>query len=344
MAWSAGGQPSGRRTIDAPLRSLASLGTETERKWEAGHRVNGKRLYLGCYATEKSAALAIDKYVNDGVNPLERRDGTSQCKGFSWDKRRGKWKAACKRTWLGYHATEEAAAQAYNNYVKDGIAPVKHRSSSGFKGVGWDKHYGKWRAQCKDTFLRNYATEEAAAQAYNKEAERIGRVDLNVIPPVADDADNSSNTTAAAATVILALPGPAALAHAHAGTGSKRAAPTTPAPPHANMTRLGTSAAAANVRAATAADVHSAALEARVNEEVQVEDSYEEAEEAEAGGGDEEEEGRREQHAHATGANLSRRPEAGSGAAGGSKRAAYHHRHPIRRRRCGGIPRRRRRG
>ena len=32
---------------------------------------------------------------------------------------------------LGHHATEEASAQAYDNYAKDGVVPAMHRAGNG---------------------------------------------------------------------------------------------------------------------------------------------------------------------------------------------------------------------
>jgi hypothetical protein len=61
--------------------------------------------------------------------------------------------------------TEEAAAQAIDNYVRDGVLPEIDRTSSQFKGVTWNKARGKWRADCKSKFLGYHATEEDAAQA-----------------------------------------------------------------------------------------------------------------------------------------------------------------------------------
>jgi phage terminase large subunit-like protein len=75
---------------------------------------------------------------------------SSQLKGVSWEKGRGKWQARCERRHLGYHATEEAAARAYDTYVKDGNSgPVLHRAatSSQFKGVSWEKRKRKWEAR-----------------------------------------------------------------------------------------------------------------------------------------------------------------------------------------------------
>jgi hypothetical protein len=47
---------------------------------------------------------------------------------------------------------EEAAAQAYDKYVKDGVDPVRRRvdtSTSQFKGVRFNKKCGNWRVECK---------------------------------------------------------------------------------------------------------------------------------------------------------------------------------------------------
>jgi hypothetical protein len=49
--------------------------------------------------------------------------------------------ARYKGLYLGYHATELAAARAYDNYIKDGVVPAKRKegASSQFKGVHWDQ-------------------------------------------------------------------------------------------------------------------------------------------------------------------------------------------------------------
>jgi len=80
---------------------------------------------------------------------------TSQFKGVCWDKRDLAWRASCRGHRLGNHATEEDAAQAYDNYVKDGVLPVPRRagtSTSQFKGVCWHKR-GKWAAECNGIYL-----------------------------------------------------------------------------------------------------------------------------------------------------------------------------------------------
>jgi hypothetical protein len=169
--------------------------------------------------------------------------------------------------WLGYHATEEAAAQAIVQYKKHSVASTAARqATSKYKGVDWEKSSCKWRARCKKIGIGRHAKEEDAAQAYNTEASRIGLVDLNVIPPAGND-DDGINTNAAAApaptvttpahvalaaasaaptTAATAAPSLAAATCAHAVAGSKRAAPTTPlAPPPTKRLRLDTSASAA---------------------------------------------------------------------------------------------------
>ena len=210
-------------------------------KWKAAC----KGTYLGNHATEEAAARAYEDFVKDNVDPVTRRDNTStsQFKGVFWVKTHGRWTADFKGKNRGYHATEEAAARAYDSYVKDGVDPVKRRecNSSQFKGVSWDKSCGMWKAKCKGRYFGSHATEEAAARAYNTEAERIGLATVNVIPP-AGDADDCP-----AALVLLSL---AACAHTHAGAGSKRSkragASTTPAPPQRKKMRVDTAAGAAS--------------------------------------------------------------------------------------------------
>jgi len=123
--------------------------------------------YLGNHLTEEAAAHAIENYVKNGVVP-ETRSHSSQFPGVSWLKARGKWRASCRFTRLGYHDTEEAAAQAYIKYVEDGVGPVqfRERTSSRHKGVCWDKTRGnnprKWKACYKKKHLGHHATEAGA--------------------------------------------------------------------------------------------------------------------------------------------------------------------------------------
>jgi hypothetical protein len=165
------------------------------------------------------------------------------------------------------------------HYNKDGVVPFPPRDptfSSQFRGVIWVKGRGNWEAQCKRMSLGRHATEEAAARAYNIEAERLG-LPLNVIPPAGDAVDDGSNTAAAAATLSVPIPPAPARAHTGAGAGSKRGASASPAV-QAKTMRLDTSAGApgapgavvkvggaAGVRAAAAAAAQGRALQARIN-------------------------------------------------------------------------------
>jgi len=152
-------------------------------KWQA--ECKGK--HLGYHTTEEAAARAYNKYLKDGVVPEPTAPGpagASQFKGVSWHTGSNKWKAQCKRTHLGLHATQEDAARACSKFLEDGIHPVAHReaSTSRFTGVGWNTRKNKWQTRCRGKFLGNHLAEGEAARAYNVEAARVGLA-LNVIPP-----------------------------------------------------------------------------------------------------------------------------------------------------------------
>ena len=90
-------------------------------KWQA----KSKGKYLGCHTTEEEAARAVDDYVEHGTVPESKRAGTSQFKGVTWNESLNKWKAQFEpeRKYLGYHATEEEAAGAMDDYAKHGTVP-----------------------------------------------------------------------------------------------------------------------------------------------------------------------------------------------------------------------------
>jgi hypothetical protein len=196
--------------------------------WDKQHsrwRAKCKGKYLGFHTTEEAAAHACSKYLKDGIDPVEHRDAnSSQFTGVSWHKHTNKWKVKCKGTRLGCHATEEDAARAYKKYLEDGIDPLEHpeANASHFKGVSWSKGTSKWRAQCKGKHLGYHATEEAAARAYNVEAERLG-LPLNVITP--------AGAAGAGGAGAGAGPKRAGGARASAGAVPKRAALETSASP-----------------------------------------------------------------------------------------------------------------
>jgi hypothetical protein len=201
-------------------RFVGVMWDKCKKKWKV--QCQGK--HMGSHTTEEAASRACGKYLEDGIDPVERREAnTSQFVGVSWDKDTDLWRAKYKRKHLGRYATEEDAARACSKYLKDGIDPVKHRdatNTSQFTGVYWDKSANKWKAKCKKRYLGLHTTERAAVQAYNVEAERLG-IALNVIPP-------TGAAGAGAGPVLGAGPG------ASGGAGPKRAAPKTPAMPATN--------------------------------------------------------------------------------------------------------------
>ena len=200
------------------------------RKWQA----RCKRKHLGYHTTEEAAERAYSKYLEDDINPVEHRGASSsQFAGVSWNKSASKWQARCKKIYLGFHATEEDAARAYNKYRKDGIDPMEHRESdtSQFMGVCWNKSRNKWKPQCSRTYLGYHATEKAAALAYNVEAQRLGRP-LNVIPPTGASGAGVGPRAGASGGDGM---GAGAGAGAGGGAGPKRAAPKTPATPATSM-------------------------------------------------------------------------------------------------------------
>jgi hypothetical protein len=82
-------------------------------------RVMCNGIHLGYHATEEDAARAYRKYLEDGIDPVKRREAiTSQFTGVCWDKNADKWRASCRRTYLGSHVSETSAARAYNVEAK----------------------------------------------------------------------------------------------------------------------------------------------------------------------------------------------------------------------------------
>jgi hypothetical protein len=87
-------------------------------KW----KVQCRGTFLGYHAIEEAAARVYDTYVKDGGRgPVKHRENiSSQFKGVSWHKGSGKWQVKSKGKSLGRHGTQEAAAQAYENFIKVG--------------------------------------------------------------------------------------------------------------------------------------------------------------------------------------------------------------------------------
>ena len=116
---------------------------KANRKWKASLCVSGeKRKHLGFHASEEDAARARDAEVRRrnlspamlhfpaeaqaaaAAAPVARvPTGASRFRGVQWHKERSKWKASLyvageKPRFLGYHASEEDAARAYDDEVR----------------------------------------------------------------------------------------------------------------------------------------------------------------------------------------------------------------------------------
>jgi len=90
---------------------------------------------------------AYSKYLMDGIDPGERRVASdSKFKGVSWSKQASRWKASCKGTYLGVHATEEAAALAYNLEAGCIGRPLNVIAPTGAAGAGPEAGTGPKRA------------------------------------------------------------------------------------------------------------------------------------------------------------------------------------------------------
>ena len=70
-----------------------------------------------------------DGDVHGGATDAER---SSQVPGVRWVPEYNMWEAykleGGKFIYLGHHATAEAAAQAIDKYIKDGVVPAKRRA------------------------------------------------------------------------------------------------------------------------------------------------------------------------------------------------------------------------
>jgi hypothetical protein len=95
------------------------------KKWSASYwdKALKKKVHLGqSYATEEDAARAYRDHDGHATVAL-KQEHSSRFKGVSWDKKRKRWytrywdKAHKKEVHLGYFATEEDAARAYQDRV-----------------------------------------------------------------------------------------------------------------------------------------------------------------------------------------------------------------------------------
>ena len=114
----------------------------------------------------------------------DRKNGTSQYTGVFLKKNINKWlaniKIDSKSKHLGYFASEEEAAEAYQKalkmYHEGDLSFTKTRiPSSKYKGVYCDKRSNKWVSRItingKQKHLGSFTSEEDAAEAYQKALE-----------------------------------------------------------------------------------------------------------------------------------------------------------------------------
>jgi hypothetical protein len=171
--------------------------------WEAIGVKHGERVPLGTFATEESAARAVDDHLVATLGlsrkhfPVEGElrkvsvDQASEFVGVCRRPKAKKWGAVIKiegkTTRLGAFCSEEEAARAYDeraaalgkpvNFPSEGQEQAFKRGSSKYRGVS--KHGKKWQASInidgKQKHLGNFDSEEAAARRFDKAAAPLGR-------------------------------------------------------------------------------------------------------------------------------------------------------------------------
>jgi len=123
---------------DGSVPREASISQFTGVSWNKiknSWRARCKGIHLGHHTTEEAAARAYSKYLEDGIVPGHAAS-TSQFTGVSWDKTKNGWMAQCMVKKLGRHATEEAAARAYNVEAARVGRPLNVIPPAGAAGVG----------------------------------------------------------------------------------------------------------------------------------------------------------------------------------------------------------------
>ena len=172
-------------------------------KWYAFISCKGQRTHVGYFEEEEDAARAVnDEAKRVGIpapNVVPPRGGG----GAGVAKKRknagpavnpaGRW--ACGGTGDiggsgggsdgGRGGSGGVGGGGVGSSGGGGSGGGSHSSkySSKFTGVSWNKMAKRWQARCKRAYLGNFATQEAAAKAYNIEAKRVGGTTLNVILP-----------------------------------------------------------------------------------------------------------------------------------------------------------------
>lgn len=138
--------------------------------------------------------LRLSSHAQNGANQRRPKNNTSGYKGVH--RAEGRWAAKVGSTYLGVYATPEEAARAYDtaareiygdfarlNFPDEQIVVARrvggpaHNSTSGVRGVVFNKQAGKWTArmrhQGRRLFVGYYATAEDAAQAIKAKARAL---------------------------------------------------------------------------------------------------------------------------------------------------------------------------
>jgi hypothetical protein len=135
-----------------------------------------KSFCVGTFVTEKEAS---EEYIKAVKNWEEKKEvpkkhlKSSEFKGVSWVKTKGKWRATIyiesKLIHIGYYDSEHIAyekhLEAMSNWDLKKEKPIKLFTSK-YKGVYFDKQCGKWKAKKKingkQTLLGIFKTENEA--------------------------------------------------------------------------------------------------------------------------------------------------------------------------------------
>ena len=105
---------------------------KSAKMWVARTKIDGKRLYIGCFVKVSDAAAAVDTVKNDphqlealkaaAKAALPKKKTSSQYPGVSWNKNAKKWRAygpkvGGKQKWLGRFEEEAGAARAAKQVI-----------------------------------------------------------------------------------------------------------------------------------------------------------------------------------------------------------------------------------
>lgn len=96
------------------------------KKWVSKIQVEGKKVSLGSFDTEKDAKdvyqNALNLLKNNDKSFVKFNEKSSNSKGVSWDKKRNKWiaqiKINYKKIFLGRYETELEASNVYQKYLE----------------------------------------------------------------------------------------------------------------------------------------------------------------------------------------------------------------------------------